>query len=185
MSTIKQLIDLLGTERTPVKALWKALSLTPRAFTALCEAHRDDLATAGIQLHSAIHSQTSSKALSVLIGGEYIQALSRPESGIVAYIGKYLNTMHATSDDLARIRAKIDQIAHQVATEQPSHQVDDQAQKVAHVTYRQEYIKCGKPTCRRCNGGDLDSPGHGPYWYGYTTENGKTKKRYIGKERPA
>lgn len=184
MSSIDELIKLLGTEPKPVKVLWKTLGLTRRAFSALCETHRNDIATAGIQLHSATHAQTDNKALCVMIEGAYIQALSRPESDVVAYIGKYLDTMHATSDELSRIRAKIDQIAAQVATEQTPHQVDDQAKP--HVSYRQEYIKCGKPTCRRCNGADLDSPnGHGPYWYGYTTENGKTKKRYIGKERPA
>ncbi len=48
-----------------------------------------------------------------------------------------------------------------------------------HETYRQEYIRCGKPACKRC----ADGPGHGPYWYAYSREHGKVKKRYIGKER--
>lgn len=43
-------------------------------------------------------------------------------------------------------------------------------------TYRYEYVKCGKKTCRRCP--------HGPYWYAYWREGGFLRKRYIGKTRP-
>lgn len=45
-----------------------------------------------------------------------------------------------------------------------------------HATIREEYTKCGKPECNRCN--------HGPYYYAYWKENGKTKKKYIGKYDP-
>jgi hypothetical protein len=41
------------------------------------------------------------------------------------------------------------------------------------ITYRQEYVKCGKSGCNRCP--------HGPYWYGYWSDKGKTRKKYIGK----
>lgn len=163
MTTINDLINLLSTERTPVQKLWKALDLTPRGFKALCETHRDDLAIAGVQLHSATHSQTDSKTKSIAINGEYIQALSKPESGVVAYIAKYLGTMHATADELAQIRAKIDQLAAQLA---PSHLANDLA-KAPHITYRQEKVGA-----------------NGPYWYAYWRENGKLRKKYIGKERP-
>jgi hypothetical protein len=163
MTTINDLINLLSTERTPVQKLWKVLGVTPRGFKVLCETYRDDMATAGIQLHSATHAQTSNKALSVMINGEYIQALSKPESGVVAYIAKYLDTMHATADELAQIRAKIDQLAAQLA---PPHLVDDLA-KAPHITYRQEMVGA-----------------NGPYWYAYWRENGKLRKKYIGKERP-
>ena len=46
------------------------------------------------------------------------------------------------------------------------------------VNYRQEYRRCGKPTCTRCNDGD----GHGPYWY----SNGKVSgvRQYIGTDLP-
>lgn len=44
-------------------------------------------------------------------------------------------------------------------------------------TYRLEYTRCGKAGCR-CAAGNL----HGPYWYAYWTEAGRTKSRYIGKE---
>jgi hypothetical protein len=56
---------------------------------------------------------------------------------------------------------------------------DYNPQALATKTYQQEYVKCGKSTCKRCKDG-----GHGPYWYAYWSENGKTRKQYIGKERP-
>jgi len=45
------------------------------------------------------------------------------------------------------------------------------------ATYRQEYVRCGKPTCTRCTTG----PGHGPYHYAYWREQGQLHKRYLGK----
>ncbi|TRZ66913.1 MAG: hypothetical protein D4Q77_03965 [Methanothrix sp.] len=41
------------------------------------------------------------------------------------------------------------------------------------VTYRQERVYCGK-SCKGCP--------HGPYWYAYWKEDGRTHTRYIGKE---
>lgn len=41
------------------------------------------------------------------------------------------------------------------------------------VTYRQERVYCGKG-CKGCP--------HGPYWYAYWKEDGRTHTRYIGKE---
>lgn len=39
---------------------------------------------------------------------------------------------------------------------------------------RQEWIKCGKKTCKRCP--------HGPYWYRYFhNREGKLCKQYVGK----
>lgn len=40
------------------------------------------------------------------------------------------------------------------------------------VTYRLEKVSCGK-NCKGCP--------HGPYWYGYWREGGKTRSKYIGK----
>ena len=47
------------------------------------------------------------------------------------------------------------------------------------VTYRLERVRCGKDNCR-CERGD----GHGPYWYAYWSESGKTRSKYIGKCLP-
>lgn len=45
-------------------------------------------------------------------------------------------------------------------------------------TYRLEQVRCGRDNCKCTAGGTL----HGPYWYAYWSENGKTRTRYIGKE---
>jgi len=50
------------------------------------------------------------------------------------------------------------------------------------VTYRQQYRRCGKATCSRCAAG---GPAHGPYWYAYWWEGGRTRSRYLGKQIPA
>jgi hypothetical protein len=44
------------------------------------------------------------------------------------------------------------------------------------VTFRQEMVRCGKDGCTRCP--------HGPYWYAYWREAGRTRSRYVGKELP-
>jgi hypothetical protein len=45
-------------------------------------------------------------------------------------------------------------------------------------TYRLELVKCGKEQCKVCRAG----PAHGPYWYVYWKQNGRTRSEYIGKE---
>lgn len=46
----------------------------------------------------------------------------------------------------------------------------------ARVTYRQQHVRCGKEGCRSCP--------HGPYWYAYWKEEGRTRKQYIGRHLP-
>lgn len=48
------------------------------------------------------------------------------------------------------------------------------------VTYRQQFTRCGKQRCRKCREG----AGHGPYWYAYWSENGRTVSKYIGIKLP-
>ncbi|TMB78208.1 MAG: hypothetical protein E6J48_12580, partial [Chloroflexi bacterium] len=48
------------------------------------------------------------------------------------------------------------------------------------ITYHQQVSYCGKQRCRKCREGI----GHGPYWYAYSTENGRTTRTYIGKNPP-
>ncbi|MFA9445105.1 hypothetical protein [Egicoccus sp. AB-alg6-2] len=45
------------------------------------------------------------------------------------------------------------------------------------LRYRQEHVRCGKAGCTRCP--------HGPYWYAYWKEDGRSRKRYIGRTLPA
>ena len=42
-------------------------------------------------------------------------------------------------------------------------------------------VRCGKKTCRCAK---PDGELHGPYWYLYWKKGGKTKSRYVGKEKP-
>ncbi|MGB8345625.1 MAG: DUF6788 family protein [Ktedonobacteraceae bacterium] len=49
------------------------------------------------------------------------------------------------------------------------------------ITYRQQYTRCGKERCRKCKEGN----GHGPYWYAYWSENGRTVSKYIGIHLPS
>jgi len=51
------------------------------------------------------------------------------------------------------------------------------------VIYRQQYVRCGKPGCRRC---PPNGQGHGPYWYGYYWDyRQRTRSFYVGKALPA
>ena len=51
------------------------------------------------------------------------------------------------------------------------------------VIYRQQYVRCGKPTCKKC---PPAGPGHGPYWYGfYWDYRQRTRSFYVGKQLPA
>jgi len=45
------------------------------------------------------------------------------------------------------------------------------------VTYRQQFTRCGKPSCRTCK----ETAGHGPYWYAYWCVDGRTVSKYLGK----
>jgi hypothetical protein len=47
-------------------------------------------------------------------------------------------------------------------------------------TYRLERVRCGSKKCR-CATGEL----HGPYWYAYWSEGGRTRSEYVGKKLPA
>ncbi|MDG2992022.1 hypothetical protein L3556_13940 [Candidatus Synechococcus calcipolaris G9] len=41
------------------------------------------------------------------------------------------------------------------------------------MTYQLKGVYCGKSGCKRCP--------HGPYWYGFWKQDGKTRSKYIGK----
>ena len=51
------------------------------------------------------------------------------------------------------------------------------------VIYRQQYVRCGKPNCKKCL---PQGPRHGPYWYGfYWDYQQRTRSFYVGKRLPA
>ena len=47
-----------------------------------------------------------------------------------------------------------------------------EVRRAGSITYRLEKVSCGKG-CKGCP--------HGPYWYGYWREGGRTRSKYIGK----
>lgn len=49
-------------------------------------------------------------------------------------------------------------------------------QQFGSLTFRYETVRCGKPNCTRCP--------HGPYWYVYWKEGGRTRSRYVGRSLP-
>jgi hypothetical protein len=86
-----------------------------------------------------------------------------------------------TVADLRRVAAKVDEIrALHDAWQQPANLSGARTLARGTRTYRQEKVRCNKPTCTRC----VDGPGHGPYWYAYWREDGKLRKQYLGKREP-
>jgi hypothetical protein len=51
--------------------------------------------------------------------------------------------------------------------------------RTLHKTYRLERVRCGNKRCK-CHSGNP----HGPYWYAYWMEGGRTRSQYIGKKLP-
>ena len=86
----------------------------------------------------------------------------------------------------ARIDAEIEQLEAQLDAQERAGQKGGEVLEVESArgggSYVLQKVRCGKPTCRCARaGGEL----HGPYWYLYWKKDGKTKSRYVGKERPA
>lgn len=57
---------------------------------------------------------------------------------------------------------------------EPTGEVD--GDELARVSYRQEFVRCGKDACSTCP--------HGPYWYAYWKEDGRTRSCYVGRHLP-
>ena len=50
---------------------------------------------------------------------------------------------------------------------------------IGQVTYRHEFVRCGKERCKKCADGNY---GHGAYWYAYFRKNGRLTSKYIGRD---
>jgi hypothetical protein len=82
--------------------------------------------------------------------------------------------------DLSALYEIRDQVEHLISERAGSSGQDDlpanrevlDVQTSGSTTYRLEKVSCGKK-CKGCP--------HGPYWYGYWREDGKTRSKYIGK----
>ena len=86
----------------------------------------------------------------------------------------------------ARIDAEIEQLEAQLDAQERTGQKGAEVLEVEPArgggSYVLQKVRCGKSTCRCARaGGEL----HGPYWYLYWKKDGKTKSRYVGKERPS
>ena len=44
------------------------------------------------------------------------------------------------------------------------------------VIYRQQYVRCGKLSCKKC---PPAGPGHGPYWYGFYWDYQQRTRSFI------
>lgn len=84
---------------------------------------------------------------------------------------KQLAELHAIDERLNN--ALLDRRAGRSADTDASPRMEAQ---IGSITFRYETVRCGKQNCSRCP--------HGPYWYAYWKENGRTRSRYIGRTLP-
>ncbi len=61
----------------------------------------------------------------------------------------------------------------------PNKRDTKEKKRAGQKTYRLERVRCGSKKCK-CASGEL----HGPYWYVYWTEGGRTRSQYVGKKLP-
>ncbi len=91
-------------------------------------------------------------------------------------IPKYVLDELAEEDlpHLLEIRNYLDRLItnRKVSPEEGASKAETGERRPGSVTYRLEWIYCGKE-CKKCP--------HGPYWYCYWKEDGKTRTKYIGK----
>jgi hypothetical protein len=152
---ITRLLDLLTPDRTTVPQICTALTLTRPALAALLTAQRDDLAAAGVVLHTATHAETTARR-AVKVDGAYIVALSRPAraTGLVGQVVSLLDRVGASVEELRQLRQQIDVMIDAVAPVAPP---------AIHYSYVWEQIR-----------------GTGAYFlYGYYRQDGQLKKKYI------
>jgi hypothetical protein len=62
-----------------------------------------------------------------------------------------------------------------IGSEAPAVELEDIPGMPA-VTYRRQHVRCGR-SCGSCP--------HGPYWYAFWKEGGRSRSQYIGGELPA
>jgi hypothetical protein len=81
-----------------------------------------------------------------------------------------------TLNELLELRFDLEERIEQLR-EQSS--ADVSAPSEPTITVREEWRKCGKPSCRCQISGEL----HGPYIYEYWKAAGRTHSRYVGKAK--
>ena len=80
--------------------------------------------------------------------------------------------------EVRQLRAIEDRLKHVIQELRTSlaHRAVTAEQQIGSITFRYETVRCGKPNCTRCP--------HGPYWYAYWKEDGRTRSRYVGRSLP-
>ncbi len=91
--------------------------------------------------------------------------------------------LEALRDERARIDTRISELESLLLAEEIEGKegVEEIRPATKGGSYVRQMVKCGKPTCRCAKGGKR----HGPYWYFYWKEGGKTRCKYIGKNLPS
>ena len=84
-----------------------------------------------------------------------------------------------TERELQKLRATEERLRRVVQERRATlpHRAVTMEQQIGSLTFRYETVRCGKANCSRCP--------HGPYWYVYWKEGGRTRSRYVGRSLPA
>ena len=93
--------------------------------------------------------------------------------------------LEALQEQRAGIDRAIEQLEAQIGAQERAEKKGAEVLEVEPArgggSYVLQKVRCGKPTCRCARaGGEL----HGPYWYLFTKRDGKTKSKYVGKNKP-
>ncbi len=79
-------------------------------------------------------------------------------------------------EELREIDARLQEVLQERRNGQTSTEPIRAEKQIGSITFRYETVRCGKENCTRCP--------HGPYWYAYWKEGGRTRSRYIGRSLP-
>jgi hypothetical protein len=93
-----------------------------------------------------------------------------PKTIINSLVHQDLSVLYEISDLVERLI--LERGKPPLAEELPDDREVLDVQTTGCITFRLEKVCCGK-NCKGCP--------HGPYWYGYWREGGKTRSKYIGK----
>ncbi len=78
-------------------------------------------------------------------------------------------------EQLRQIEERLKRVVQERRATLP-HRAVTAEQQFGSLTFRYETVRCGKKNCTRCP--------HGPYWYAYWKEGGRTRSRYVGRVLP-
>jgi hypothetical protein len=97
---------------------------------------------------------------------------------VVTLSRELLHTVRALDEfDLRRLMLYAGELVAARTGSRTVPQAPRQAGRPPRVSYRQQQVRCGKEGCTRCP--------HGPYWYAFWREGGRSRSRYVGKKLPA